>query len=70
MVILIILAFAIIVLFMVPGLIQKKYWPELIAFAILLFLGFSLSLLLVSGVELPFISDTIGRSIRKLLSIK
>lgn len=70
MVILIILAFAIIVLLEIPGLIQKKYWPELIVFVILLFLGFGLSLLLVSGVNLPYISNVIAQSIIKLWSLK
>ena len=47
------LLFAIIALLEIPGLMRKKEWPELIAFSILLTIGFLLSFLQVIGVEDP-----------------
>ena len=47
------LLFAIIALLEIPGLMRKKEWPELIAFSILLTIGFLLSFLQVIGVEVP-----------------
>ena len=70
MVFIIIIAFGMIVLFEIPGLIQKRYWPELVAFSILLFLSFGLSLLIVFGVNPPYISSGIGQIIKKLLNMK
>jgi len=70
MVFLIFITFALIALVEIPGLIQKKYWPELAAFSILLFLGFGLSLLIVSGINPPYISSIIEQSIKKLLNLK
>ena len=70
MVILIIIIFAMIALLEIPGLVRKKYWPELTVFGVLSFLGFGLSLLIVSGVNPPYVSSIIGQSIKKLLSLK
>ena len=56
MVVLLLVAFGVIILFEVPGLIHKAYWRELIAFSVLLGLGFGLSLLLTLEVELPSIT--------------
>lgn len=38
-----------------PGLVAKEYWRELAVFTILLLIGLVVSLLLASGVELPYI---------------
>jgi hypothetical protein len=70
MAVLITIVFTTIALFEIPGLIQKKYWPELVAFTTLLLLGFGLSLLLVFGVNLPYISDDITQGIKKIFSLK
>ncbi|MDK2822481.1 MAG: hypothetical protein PWQ67_868 [Clostridia bacterium] len=51
--ILLIIAFIGIALFEVPGLIQRKYWRELIFFLILLLLAFILSFLQVIGIKIP-----------------
>ena len=50
---LLLLTFAGIVYYEVPGLIHRKQWRELAAFAGLLSLGFILSLLQIIGVKLP-----------------
>jgi len=46
-------AFLGITLFEVPGLIQKRYWRELIAFFVFLSIAFILSFLLTIGVKIP-----------------
>jgi hypothetical protein len=46
-------AFAGIVLFETPGLIQKKYWRELIVFFMFLLLAFIVSLLQIFGAKVP-----------------
>nr|WP_243270090.1 hypothetical protein [Thermanaerosceptrum fracticalcis] len=53
MIVLLIAAFVGIALFEVPGLIQKKYWRELIVFLMFLLGAFILSLLQVLGVKVP-----------------
>ena len=70
MVLLVIVLFGGILLFHIPGLIRKKYWPELIVSGILLLFGFMVSMLLALGVSLPFVSDTIGQGIRDILNMK
>lgn len=47
------LLFAIIAFFEIPGLIRKKQWPELITSSVLLTIGFILSFLQVIGVDVP-----------------
>ena len=53
MILLLIMAFIGIGLFEIPGLIQKKYWRELIVFLIFLLFTFVVSILQVMGVQLP-----------------
>jgi hypothetical protein len=55
-----------IALFQVPGLIRAKYWKELIAFSILLFIGFGLSLFMALGFDLPNISTLIGQLFKSI----
>ncbi|MFZ5647644.1 MAG: hypothetical protein ACOY30_08495 [Bacillota bacterium] len=50
---LLLLAFAGIAYYEVPGLIHRKQWRELAAFTGLLSLGFVLSLLQIIGVKMP-----------------
>lgn len=70
MVFLIILAFALIALWEIPGLVQKKYWPELAVFSILLLLGFGLSILIVFGINPPYLSSIIAQIMKKLLNLE
>lgn len=53
MIFLLITVFIGIILFEVPNLIRKKYWRELIVFAIFLLLAFIMTLLQTIGVKLP-----------------
>jgi hypothetical protein len=53
LIILLISAFLGIILFEVPGLIQKQYWRELVVFSAFLLFAFIVSLLQVLGVKLP-----------------
>lgn len=58
-VILLVLAFLIMVLLEVPGLVKKKAWRELTAFSFFLILAFALALPQVLGLEVPNPSDAI-----------
>ncbi|MDN5347469.1 MAG: hypothetical protein PWP65_1033 [Clostridia bacterium] len=53
MIVLLILLFAGIILFEVPGLVKKKMWRELAAFLAYLLIGMALSIPQVLGVKLP-----------------
>ncbi|MEW6273706.1 MAG: hypothetical protein AB1556_01115 [Bacillota bacterium] len=46
-------AFLFIIAIEVPGLVKKRMWRELAAFAVILWVGMSLSILQILGVELP-----------------
>lgn len=52
-IILLLITFCSITLFEAPYLIRKKMWRELIAFSILLIIGFTLSLLQIIRVKIP-----------------
>lgn len=69
MVLLLIIAFAAVVFFEVPGLIRKQYWRELAAFSVLLIFGFMLSLMLVLGVSIPPVSAAITNFIKALFGL-
>lgn len=58
-VILLILAFFIMIMLEVPGLVKKKAWRELAAFSFFLLLGFALALPQVLDLEVPNPSDAI-----------
>ncbi|HVJ48429.1 hypothetical protein [Desulfitobacterium sp.] len=49
----VLLLFATIALYEIPGLMRKKEWPELITSSVLLAIGFTLSFLQVIGVDVP-----------------
>lgn len=70
MILLLILAFAGVVLFEVPGLIRRGYWRELVAFSVFLCLGFVLGLLLMLGIELPNVTTAISDFIKGLFRLK
>lgn len=73
-VILLVLAFLFIVLLEVPGLVQRKQYRELVAFSVLLGMGFILSLLQVLGVRLPspidgivYVTDRLTRAVSQMI---
>ncbi|AET67095.1 hypothetical protein Desor_1438 [Desulfosporosinus orientis DSM 765] len=69
MVILLIFLFSIIILIEVPGLIQQKYWRELVVFSLLLSFGFLFSLLHTIGVPLPSTAKIIAYLVRDVLHL-
>lgn len=70
MVLLVIIFFTGIALIQIPGLIRKKFWPELIVSGILLLAGFVVSSLLAMGFSLPFVSDGISQGLRNIFNMK
>lgn len=50
--ILLILTFITIVAFQVPGLIRKQLWGELVAFSVLMLIGFGLAVLSMMGIKI------------------
>jgi hypothetical protein len=52
-IVLLLVLFAGIILFEVPGLIKKKMWRELVAFSVYLLIGMALSIPQVMGLKLP-----------------
>jgi len=54
---LLLFVFLLLFLWEAPGLVAKEYWRELAVFTILLLAGLVISLLLVSGMELPYIES-------------
>ncbi|HHT49015.1 MAG TPA: hypothetical protein GXZ98_06955 [Firmicutes bacterium] len=57
MIVLMILIFLLLFLWEAPGLMAQEYWRELAVFTILLIVGLVLSLLLLTGVKLPYIES-------------
>ncbi|MFZ5943013.1 MAG: hypothetical protein ACOYVD_02810 [Bacillota bacterium] len=68
-VLLLIAAFAGIVVFEVPGLIYRKYWKELIIFFIFLGGAFVLSLLPIIGVKIPSPARGIAAVVKFILNV-
>lgn len=58
MILLLILVFAVIIAFEVPGLVRKKMWRELTAFSVLLLMGMILSF--GQALKLPLPNPTRG----------
>ena len=51
--ILLVLAFILLALFEVPGLIKKKHWRELIVFSVILTLAFVISFYQFKDIDIP-----------------
>lgn len=69
MLILLVITFLGIILFEVPGLIQKRYWRELAAFSFFLLLAFVISLLQVLGVKIPNPNTGIEQLVKGVISL-
>ncbi|MCZ8517717.1 hypothetical protein O9H85_36505 [Paenibacillus filicis] len=48
-----IVAFTVLTLLELPGLLKKRQWAEIAVYSMLLMIGFVLSLLLTVGIEVP-----------------
>lgn len=70
MIIFVIAAFMILAVLGAYPLITRKYWKELIVFGVLLFAGFTLSILWVLGVELPRVTDLITQLFHNVFGMK
>jgi hypothetical protein len=64
---LVIIAYILIGLFEVPGLIRGKYWRDLAAFSVFLLSSLILSLLMATGVKLPLIVPMLYKAFTPLL---
>lgn len=69
MIVLVLIGFTILALWQIPGLVRKRWWRELICFAVLWAIGLVLSLMISMGTTLPPISTIIGKSISRMLGI-
>ena len=70
MVILVVIGFVVIALMEIPGLVQQKYWRELVVYCALLVPGFVMSVLLALGVNIPPVSTAIFEMVKKLFGIQ
>jgi len=53
LIVLALLAFLLIIAIEAPGLVKKRMWRELIAFAVFLWIGMTLSVLQILDIEVP-----------------
>jgi hypothetical protein len=65
---LVIIAYFLVGLFEVPGLIRGKYWRDLAAYTVFLLSAFTLSLLMAAGVKLPLIDPILYKIFTPLLT--
>ncbi|NLW59426.1 MAG: hypothetical protein GX073_03675 [Firmicutes bacterium] len=71
MIVLIVVVFIGLFLYEAPGLVAKEFWRELAVFTLLMLLGLFLSILLASGVELPYVESIwveLFMGLRKMLA--
>ncbi|MGS0745007.1 hypothetical protein ACU70A_03485 [Syntrophomonas erecta subsp. sporosyntropha] len=65
---LVIIAYILICLFEVPGLIRDKYWRDLATFSVFLLSALILSLLMAAGIKLPLIDPILYKAFTPLLT--
>jgi hypothetical protein len=63
MIALLLIGFAILALLQIPSLVRKRWWRELICFAVLWFMGLIFSVMVSLGITLPPISTIINKFI-------
>ena len=69
MIVLLLIGFAMLALWQIPGLVRKRWWRELICFAVLWFMGFIFSVMVSMGINLPPISTIINKLLTGFLGI-
>lgn len=67
MILLLIVGFGLTALIELPGLLQRKNRREVLLFAALLGLGFTLSVLMELGVQFPEVTTTLNHFYKKLM---
>lgn len=66
MIVILLLGFALLALWQIPGLVKKNWRKELVCFSLLWFTGLVLSLMIALGVRIPPLSTLIGQWISML----
>ena len=66
---LLLIGFGFVALIQIPGLVKKRWWRELICFAVLWSMGFILSVMVSRGINPPPISTIINKSITGMFGI-
>jgi hypothetical protein len=69
MIVLLLIAFAILALLQIPSLVRKRWWRELICFAVLWCMGLISSVMVSIGINLPPISTIINKFITTMFGI-
>jgi hypothetical protein len=55
----VIIAFALLYLLRLPGLLAKEYRRDLVVFTLLMFIAFVISILALMGIKLPYVTTEI-----------
>lgn len=63
-ILLLILVYAVVAFFQIPGLVRKKYWYELVVFSCFLIFAFVFSLLLGIGIKIPSPLEIVKQTIQ------
>lgn len=69
MIALLLVGFAILALLQIPSLVRKRWWRELICFAVLWFMGLILSIMVSMGINLPPITTIINKFITETFGL-
>ena len=69
MIVLMMIVFAILALLQIPSLVRKRWWRELICFAVLWCMGLIFSVMVSLGITLPPISTIINKFITGMFGI-
>ncbi len=64
------LVFAVIAGMDVPGLIQKRYWRELVVYGLIFAGGLLLSLMMAWGVKIPPFGTAINNLVKTIIGIQ
>ena len=69
MIALLFIGFVMLAFWQIPSLIRKRWWRELICFAVFWLVGLTLSLMIAMGITLPPITTFIGNLISRMFGI-
>ncbi|WP_061215046.1 hypothetical protein [Syntrophomonas wolfei] len=69
MIALVLIGFGMVALIQIPGLVRKQWWRELLCFAVLLFMGLILSVMISMGIEIPPVTTIINETITGMLGM-
>lgn len=69
MIVLLLIGFAFVAIWEIPGLVRNRWWRELILFMGLWSAGFMLSVMISMGIILPPISTIINKSVTGIFGL-